>query len=297
MRASTGLAGLVVVVLVACGGDNDGSAQPTERPADSSVVTLCEEPLPVAGEYEGLSETASTTGTYVHPYTVVVPESIDPTVPAPIYLHLASGGGNRDGFLQGWRPHYANTDVPGLMVVVGTNRSASSQSLLALIDQVSDAYCVDANRIHVMGTSWSASMAVNLACDGADRIASYSSGIGATAPRDVCDPGRPVPLLSFTGETDRYRDAALVAAWAELNGCDPEPATDELGSGVSHVVYEGCDAAVEFFDIKGMGHVWPMHDCLAEAHPHPAAANLCREYAEVDYLEEAFRFFEENPLP
>lgn len=259
---------------------------------DESAV--CQEPLPASGEYEGLSET----GSRVHPYTVVVPESIDPTLPAPLYLHLASGGGDRDGFLQGWRPYYANTDVPGLMVVVGTADGANSESLLALVDQVADEFCVDANRIHVMGTSHSASMAVDLACDAADRVASYSSGIGGGLRLGACVPERPVPLVSFTGDSDRIAVSALVATWAELNGCDPEPATEELGSGVSHVVYAGCDAAVELFDIEGMGHVWPLHDCLEETHPAGETATFyCSEHEEVDYLEDAFRFFQENPLP
>ena len=276
-------------------------AEGTESPRTSASVPETASPAPHAGpgcvaphgpgEHEGLTESVSIAGTIRHPYTVVVPESIDPTVPAPIYLHLASGVGNRDAMLDGWRPQYAHTDIPGLMVVVGTNLGANSESLLALVDQLSDEFCVDASRIHVMGTSWSAHMAVDLACYAADRVASVSSGLGARAPYQSCDPERPVPLLSFSGDRDRHGDAALVAAWAELNGCDPEPATEELGSGVSHVVYDGCDAAVEFFDIAGMGHVWPLHDCLDAASPY------CSEYEEVDYLEETLRFFEENPLP
>ena len=128
------------------------------------------------------------------------------------------------------------------------------------------------------------------------RVASYSPGIGSSVPLPGCVPERPVPLVSFTGDLDRGRDTALVAAWAEMNGCDPEPTIEELGSGVSHVRYEGCDAAVELFDIDGMGHVWPLHDCLEETHPGEASA-YCSEYEEVDYLEDALRFFDENPLP
>ena len=62
-------------------------------------------------------------------------------------------------------------------------------------------------------------------------------------------------------------------------------------SGVLRETYENCDADVLFYDIEGMDHAWPLHEAKG-----PGAA-LIAEYAEVDYLDEAIRFFAEHPLP
>lgn len=282
---------LVVLAALAACSDDETSGQASESAVDTTSV--CEQPLPAPGEYEGLSKTDEIS----HPYSVFVSESLDPTVPAPVYLYLAGGNGDLDLFLSFWRPYYATADAPGLLVTVGTEDRATAESLLGVIDQVSDEHCVDPNRIHAMGISSAAMYPVTLACSAPDRVSSFTSGIGATDPRLFCnpEPSPPVPLLSFTGDWDRTGDTQLVTEWAEFNGCDPQPTTEDLGSGVSHINYEGCDAPVEFFDTEGMGHGWPLHDCLYDVRD-PVETQLCMEYEEVDYLEAAFRFFDENPM-
>ena len=51
---------------------------------------------------------------------------------------------------------------------------------------------------------------------------------------------------------------ATVAAWAERNGCGPEPTDTEVTSEVVHRVYD-CPAGadVEFYIVLGGGHSWP----------------------------------------
>ena len=46
-----------------------------------------------------------------------------------------------------------------------------------------------------------------------------------------------------------------------------------------------------YYDIEGMGHVWPVHEILG-----PDAGYMA-EYAEVDYLEDSRQFFADHPLP
>lgn len=292
MGASTTFKALLVAAsLAACGGD-DGTGSPAPESAAVNTDT-CDTPLPAPGEYEGLSQAA----TISHPYSVFVPESLDRTVPASMYLHLASGVGSLDVFLPIWRPYYANADVPGLVVAVGTEDGSSAESLVALIDHVAGEYCVDPDRIHAMGISTTSDDVVSFACGASDRVASFSSGLGNDRPLGVfCEPEptRPVPLISFTGDENRRADAQFVTAWAELNACEAEPTIEDLGTGVSHAAYEGCDAAVELFDINGMGHLWPLHECLYDT--HELAEQWCDEYDEVDYLEAAFRFFDENQM-
>jgi poly(3-hydroxybutyrate) depolymerase len=49
-----------------------------------------------------------------------------------------------------------------------------------------------------------------------------------------------------------------VAAWAERNGCDPEPTDTDLSDEVIHRVHDCPDGAdVEFEIVVDGGHAWP----------------------------------------
>ena len=265
---------VLAFIVVACGG---GTAQ------DQSAG--CAEPLVEPGEYEGLN----VVGDVEQPYWMVVPETYADVAPAPLYLHFASGGGDHNTFLEGWRPHL--DDLDGLMAIVNTANLArrSPETALALIDQISGDYCVDPTRIHVMGTSSSFQVADRIACEASDRIASFVAALGGAVWSD-CEPARPVPLLTFSGDADRRGVNRLVEKWVVLNECDPDPTVDNLGSGVTRRTYVNCNADIVFYDIEGMGHVWPMHEAKG-----PATAFVA-EYDEVDYLEAAFEFFADHPL-
>ena len=245
----------------------------------------CDEPLAAPGDYEKLN----VVGEVGRPYWVVVPESYADVVPAPLYLHLASGGGGHDPMMAGWRPYLGEID--GVMAIVNTERNATTADLVAIVDEVSADYCIDSHRVHVMATSWSESLAVKMACEASDRIASFVAGIGSAVPPLGCVPERPVPLLGFTGNADRRFVLELVEKWSEFNGCAPEPVADDLGSGVTRKTYQDCQADVMLYDISTLGHAWPVHESKG-----PGAAYTA-EYEEVDYLEEALIFFADNPMP
>lgn len=281
LRESRAMRGFVLscvllLVVTACG---DGEAQ------DQSAG--CAEPLAEPGEYEGLN----VVGDVEQPYWMVVPETYADVAPAPLYLHLASGSGDHNVFLEGWRPSL--DDLDGLMAIVNTASHTVRQSpetAAALIEAISSDYCIDPTRVHVMGTSSSFEMADRLACEESDRIASFVAAIGEEVWLD-CTPDRPVPLLTFTGDTDRFGVDKLVEKWVAINGCDPDPMVEDLGSGVFRKTYENCEADIVFYDIEGMGHVWPLHEAKG-----PGAVWVA-EYDEVDYLEEAYAFFDDHPLP
>ena len=301
---------VLALLVVSCGdgGSLDQQAattalaeSPTTAAADPTTTTVvepataaplpvgCAEPLAEPGEYEELN----VYGDVEQAYWMVVPETYADVAPAPLYLHLASGGGDHNGFLEGWRPYL--DDLDGLMAMVNTTVGgpppgrSSPDVLVALIDQVTGEYCVDPSRVHVMGTSWSSQMAERLACEAADRIASFV-GAGST-PAEMCTPARPVPVWGFTGDPDRATTTRSVEKWVGINACDPEPVVEDLGSGVFRKTYENCEADVVFYDIEGMGHKWPMHEAIGPG------AKFIAEFAEVDYLEDVLDFFADHPLP
>ncbi|MEA3510824.1 MAG: hypothetical protein U9R51_05255, partial [Actinomycetota bacterium] len=288
---------IVVVIIIAGCADTETVEEQSSIPPATTATTIaattatttpavtattraliedgCGEPRATPGEYEGLS----VVGDVERPYWVVVPETYADAAPAPLYLHLASGNGDHDGFLAGWRPYL--DDLDGVMAIVNTQQRATTVELVALIDELSSNYCIDPHRVHVMGTSWSEDMAVRLACEAPDRIASFVGALGSYVPLNACQPDRAVPLLTFTGNPDRLYVTRLVERWAELNVCDPEPLVEDLGSGVRRLTYQDCEADVVFYDIEGMGHAWPVHESKGPG------AGYTAEYEEVDYLEEA----------
>jgi len=262
----------------------------TTQPPKTTTTTSASaghgcEALHEPGEYEGLN----VVGDLEQPYSVVVPEAYANVAPAPLYVNLASGSGSHDVFMSGWRPYL--DDLPGLMVMVNTSRGATPEQIGALIDQLNTDYCIDAEQIHALGTSRSQGMVGTLACEQSDRIASIVTAIGSHRQSEECNPDRPVPLLSFTGDGDRPAMTAQVETWADLNGCNPEPLVEYLGSGIQRKAYQNCDADVLFYDIEGMGHAYPLHEAKGPA------AGYVAEYEEVDYLEEVYEFSTQHPLP
>lgn len=239
------------------------------------------------GEYEGLGDFEG----HEQRYWMVVPETYADIAPAPLYFHLASASGDHDWFLDLWRPYLS--DMRGLMVIVNTTGYGGRHpdALAHLMSELADDYCIDRERVHVIGASSSFVVAERMTCEHADKIASFVAALGGSGSWQ-CTPARPVPLLTFTGDGigDRSGAQSLVDRWIEYNECDAEPIVEDLGSGVRRISYTNCTADVVFYDIEGMGHVCPVHEVKG-----PLAAVLA-EYDEVDYLEEAFAFFADHPL-
>ncbi|MEA3509894.1 MAG: hypothetical protein U9R51_00525 [Actinomycetota bacterium] len=301
LRRMSCVLAVVCLIATACSQDDSATNETVDPSTTATLVTTtttvpttvtqpafavgCDEPLAASGEYEGLSVVDGVERSY----WVVVPESYADVTPAPLFVWFASGGGDDDYFLGGWRPYLS--DLPGLMVIVNMTRGPSPDELTGIIDQLTAEYCIDTTRIHALGESSSEGAVISLACEESDRIASFVAALGSSTPSETCNPERPVPLLSFTGDVDRAGVTALVERWVELNGCDPEPFVEDLGSGVVRKTYQSCEADVVFYDIEGMGHHWPMHEAKGPG------AGYVAVYEEVDYLEEALKFFEEHPLP
>src|SRR5437667_1606905 len=65
-------------------------------------------------------------------------------------------------------------------------------------------YCVDSQRIYVVGFSLGGGMAYRLACDLSDQITAIATASGAYYPLpEGCQPARPLPVLEFHGLADK----------------------------------------------------------------------------------------------
>ena len=159
----------------------------------------------------------------------------------------------------------------------------------AVLEEVSSSLCIDESRVYATGLSMGAMFTSVLLCTRADVMAAAAPVAGLLDP-EGCEPSRPVPILTFhgtadpivlftggldlsqigapegTGPTTTRPEPDLdgpgypanVAAWAERNGCEPEPTDDEVTAEVIHRVYD-CPAGadVEFDIVVGGGHSWP----------------------------------------
>ena len=158
----------------------------------------------------------------------------------------------------------------------------------AVLAELGEQLCIDESRVYATGLSNGAMFTSALLCTRADVFAAAAPVAGLT-DLDGCDPSRAVPVLTYHGtadpillfnggvdlssipggdgapattaspaDLDGEGYPAAVAAFAERNGCDPEPTDTELTEEVLRRVYdcpEGAD--VEFLIVVGGGHSWP----------------------------------------
>jgi poly(3-hydroxybutyrate) depolymerase len=219
---------------------------------------------------------------------VVVPQGYAERAPAPLILWLAAGSGALDPAYEMWSPYLDPAESIFVTAELTHRTHLAPATLVALIDQLAVEYCVDPLRVHAMGWSSSAFVVGALACEAPDRIASFYGGMGSFSPN--CDSPRPVPLVSLTGDSDRSSVSRSVEAWAENNGCDPEPAEEDLGSGVTRKEYQGCEADVVLYDVEGAPHGMVRQGCLDDRYDYCFANDV------FDQLRELERFFAEHPL-
>ena len=162
-----------------------------------------------------------------------------------------------------------------------------------MLDQIEATTCIDTSRVYATGLSNGAFLSSVLACTRSDRFTAVAPVAGLLHPSD-CDPTRPVPVLAFHGTDDEIllfnggvgdklgevlgeagqdtevptevADAdldgegypAAAQAWADQNGCDPEPTDEDLTDTVVDRTWDcPADGPVEFLIVEGGGHTWP----------------------------------------
>lgn len=273
-RSSFWLIVILALFAVACGGDEEaGTDGSTCDPAKAA------EP----GNYERSHQL----GDLEQHYWVVVPSSYDGTAATPLYVLMPGGAGLAEPALVAWGPSLVGLDA--LVVfpdLAGAGRDDVA-TIRALVDDVADGYCIDRTRVYATGGSSSAGATARLMANASDVFAAFAVGIGSFGA-DGRDPVGPVPLLAWAGTTDFVSVERSVAQWAAVNNCDAPVVTD-LGSDVAHHHYQGCDAPLEYYYFKGMGHQVPSHEC-------GEIGGYCAEYQEFDFWADAGAFFAANPL-
>jgi polyhydroxybutyrate depolymerase len=170
-----------------------------------------------------------------------------------------------------------------------------------LLDQLQAQLCVDPSRIYATGFSNGGGLTSVLACALAGRIAAFALVAGSYfMPPDGCHPVRPVSILEIHGTGDRIvpyagrphidEQGALqwLEDWATRDGCSPPSTRLAVTTGVSEIMWTGCQggASVLHYRLTGGVHAWPG----ASVHSPPADATL-------DATAIIWQFFATHPLP
>jgi len=237
----------------------------------------------------GLEERNHTLDGVEQPYVVAVPETYDARTPVSVYIVVPGGSGGAQAAAEGWGPTLGGLDALVVFADVGRADRRTVPMIRALIDDVADTYCIDRTRVFASGSSASAGFTARLMADASDVIAAFAPGIGRFGTLGL-EPIGPVPLIAWSGDPDRSTVENSVAEWADSNGCERGPSVSDLGSGIAHHHYEGCDAPTEYYYFAGMGHQVPDHDCSADR------SGYCAEYEEFDFWDDVGSFFEAHPL-
>ena len=229
-------------------------------------------------------------------YLLYVPETYDPSAPAPLVISL-------HGFAQ-WPAHQMQlthrndlADEYGFLVVhpsgsffplrwrlsgtPGTDLDPDLDVtfLSDLIDEIAAEYNIDRARVYANGLSNGGGMSFLLSCRLSDRIAAIGMVAGAyVTPWEECRPNRPVPAIVFHGTADpivpyqggpvRGFELPPVPGWvgmlAQRNGCSGEPLELPAQGQVTGVRYTGCSADVLFYTVAEGGHSWPGGEPIPE---------------------------------
>ncbi|MEM9885731.1 MAG: PHB depolymerase family esterase [Bacteroidota bacterium] len=184
---------------------------------------------------------------------------------------------------------------------------SDTEFTLNMIAAIRQDHAIDSMRIHATGWSFGSEMALSLACEAPNVIASVAGVAESMADfvRLTCDPQRPYSLMTIHGTADNlipfeggagFWSAApeTPAYFAQLNGCDETPTSIELenindtdNSTVTLFEYNNCEADTEvlFYQINGGGHAWP----------GGLGSGVVNQ--DINGSTEIWDFFQRNPMP
>jgi polyhydroxybutyrate depolymerase len=164
-----------------------------------------------------------------------------------------------------------NASIPLDVSKLGTDDVGFLSSLLG---RMSASLCLDTRRIYSTGLSNGAGMSTTLACEIGDRIAAIApvSGVNLSG---ACPEKARVSVLAIHGDADTvaaYTGNSLMGyklgnpsvparmtAWAAQDGCNTQPAVDQIAPKVTVSEWRLCkgDTEVQLWTIHGGQHEWP----------------------------------------
>lgn len=288
---------------------------PTATPAPASTSTPLPQPAEEyqkPGDYMIGIESFGAERTFI----LHVPPGYQPGVPAPLVFNLhgydstayrqqnqshMNVKADREGFIVVY-PQALQTPPMWVGFMPGPAGYADVRFFQDMIAFLQQEMSIDPARIYATGVSNGAVMANHLGCVMSDTFAAIAPVAGNHIGYDACEIKHPISVVVLHGTADRtapYNGGGSgvppvhtwVEAWAQRNGCRPEPSVDDLGQ-VKEETWTHCDesAAVTLYTIEGGQHEWPG----TGFGPGPYPEGLAPDIYATDVI---WDFFQAHPKP
>ena len=149
----------------------------------------------------------------------------------------------------------------------------------AIVDELSESYCIDQDRLYAIGYSLGAMFTYEIACQLNHRFAATASFAGTMPVNpESCDIARGIGILHIHGKLDyiiyyhsdwEWKEGehegvgtmsevpALIDYWAEKSGC--QTMSEDSGFFVEHIVHDECidGVRIEHYGLELNDHNWP----------------------------------------
>jgi polyhydroxybutyrate depolymerase len=268
------------------------SCSPQESlPADSNApaATTAPIPLPLQTIQPGDSARSLKVGDLDRSYLLHIPPGMDASLPVPVVFafHGYSGdatniqtyGFNDTADKKGFVlvAPFGTGATGGLSWNAGACCGAASAGnvdeaafIRAILTDLGTLVKVDPKRVYATGFSNGAFLSYRLACEMSDTFSAVAP-VSGNLIYSPCQPQQPVSVIHihgladtvvpFSGAGDSMGSSGelSVAAWVQLDGCNPTPQVETQMNIITHTTYTGCQSAsgVELYTIDKLGHSWP----------------------------------------
>ncbi len=218
-------------------------------------------------------------------YSLLVPASV--TEPAPLLIDMHALGSQpldqrelsgfealarTEGFIVAWPQGVGGSFNAGLCCEPAGSEAIDDVAFVrTLVEDIAAEHPVELRRVYLTGLSNGCAMAQRTAAQASDLVTSVACMAFFLLDEPSADYA-PVPVMEIHGLADdivpytrrgegedatRGGASENAAAWAERNGCAPEPTTTSDPDGYTISRYENCTngAEVALVSVEGAGHV------------------------------------------
>ena len=153
----------------------------------------------------------------------------------------------------------------------------------AIVDELSNSYCIDQDRLYAIGYSLGSMYTYEVACQLNHRFAAVASFAGTMPVNpETCDLSGNIAVMHIHGKLDYIIDydddwdwkdgehegvgtmsniPGMIDFWAEKSNCQNDNTHSHLFNGdeVEHIVHSDCDGdvRVEHYGMEAQEHTWP----------------------------------------
>lgn len=227
----------------------------------------CGKPVEAAGSHPGSMTVANAKRTFSYE----IPAGYSPGDPIALTLGFHGAGGNgAQAFSWGLQVAAAKLGQKGIFVfpdgvlqgnTIGWDEKKTGADVAffdALVDWAEKTFCIDANRIFVVGFSWGNDFGNTLGCYRGDKIRAINGFSGGIYNSD-CGAVTPAYRATYSTPdgTDAYSQAALDKAVNHYKTAQACAATTKPISPSPCLAYDGCAKPVIYCAYPNMGHTPP----------------------------------------